>query len=159
MADRESRAVDGDKMSALDDLITQARDTGGESLSIDAAAELAELKKKVQQADWFRSTLDIAVTSPEKDTPFKKLEVENAQLRLENDQQHELAMAVMQLQSANERLAVALAQAQEAVVQGKKHVKNLLKLVKTQSRGFTEEASHWDWCDAAAWLSAHEVKK
>ena len=57
------------------------------------------------------------------------------------------------------KLSFVLEEAQEAVVQGKKHVKNLLKLVKTQSRGFTEEAPHWDWCDAAAWLSAHEETK
>ena len=67
---------------------------------------------------------------------------------------------VLAFQRQNIQLRLQLAQAQEAVVQGKKHVKNLLKLVKTQSRGFTEEAPHWDWCDAAAWLSAHpEVTK
>ena len=45
-------------MSALDDLITQARDTGGESQSIEAGCELLQLRVDVEQANWFRAQID-----------------------------------------------------------------------------------------------------
>jgi hypothetical protein len=108
--------MEGDKMSGLDEKFWCSNcghklglHASGKCVGIDldnqacdctAAAELAELVKKVQQADWFRSTLDIALASPEKDTPFKKLEAENTQLKNEIDRYDKICTEIRNILTA-----------------------------------------------------------